>query len=203
MVRRKEQSPVQHEVHAIEQLRDSVRRSLYGVREGAWRARATTAVAAAAAEEAFRYGDGLPAWWNETAAEWREHLAGVWLFLGGDAQQHYALSTAMATFLTSPLNHNEGQDGPDDFDRPWTVASYTAAASVLLWAVDFASTAVSQIFECIDLKYEGEFPNDRPSEVDARVRWVRGVVADVVREVKPRAQSFDADLLARIRVREA
>lgn len=76
-----------------------------------WRADATTAVAASAAEETYRLIDELPEWQNDTGALWRLHLQRVWEFLQGDHSQHYALSRAVADFLTSPLNHNKARRG--------------------------------------------------------------------------------------------
>lgn len=93
------------ELALIRDLADGVRAQLYGVREGGWRAQATTAVAASYAEEAYRLTDLLPDWQNETSARWRVNLMHVWAFLEGDASRHTTLSGAIADFLTSPLNH--------------------------------------------------------------------------------------------------
>ena len=102
-------------------------------------------------------------------------------------------------YLTSPLNHIEGQDGPDDFDRPQTIASYSAVVSAVMWGVDFAETAVMQIFECLDLKYDGEFPGERTAEVAAETRWIRECVTRVVAAQGREQPGLTPDLLARIR----
>lgn len=109
------------------------RSALYEVRQGGWRADATTAIAASVAEETYRVIDSLPDWQNETSAWWWTSLAHVWEFLAGDRSQHDTLCRAVADYLVSPLSHNEGQDGPDDFDRPQTVAAYSAALSAIAW----------------------------------------------------------------------
>ena len=163
------------------------------------RGRATTAVAASAAEEAYRLSDGLPDWRNAVSDEWREHLAHVWDFLAGDSAQHYALSGAIASFLTSPLNHNEGQDGPDDFDRPQTIASFSAVASAVMWGVDFAVSAVGQIFECLDLKHGDDFTAERAEDVAFEIRRARAVVERVVAAAAPGSAWLTADLLDAIR----
>lgn len=193
------QSPLHDEAEAVRAVREWVRGELYSVTEGGWRARATTAIAASAAEDAYRLGEQLPDWWNETSAEWREYLRHVWAFLEGDASEHYTLSRALANFLLSPLNHNEGQDGPDDFDRPWTVASYSAVASAVMWGVDFAVVAVDQIFECIDLKYGDEFPEERRAEVSGRLDRLRAVVTRVVSVEGLGRSGLTVDILASIR----
>jgi hypothetical protein len=173
MPRLRRESNVQREARETQALGEWVRTELYRVREGGLRADATTAVAAAAAEETHRITDCLPEWQNETSAVWRGNLQHVWAFLGGDRSQHYPLSRAIAGFLLRPLNHNEGQDGPNDFDRPQTVASYSAALSAIAWGVDFGVTAVMQIFDAIDLKYDGDDESDeRWAEVQREIEFV-------------------------------
>jgi hypothetical protein len=130
---------------------------------------------------------------------WRENLQQVWAFVGGDRSRHYALSRAIAGFLLSPLNHNEGQDGPDDFDRPQTVASYSAALSAVAWGVDFAVTAVMQIFDAIDLKYPDYDSEDRWGEVQREIEFVRRVVTTVVASQESDDDGLSAELLASIR----
>lgn len=97
--------------------------------------------------------DRLPKWQNDISSAWRLNLGRVWDRLAGDEEQHYALSRQVADFLVSPLNHVEGQDGPDDFDRPQTVASLAAVVSTLGWGAgaDLAVTAATQIFDAIAL----------------------------------------------------
>ncbi|MGH9248560.1 MAG: hypothetical protein ACRD0W_03450, partial [Acidimicrobiales bacterium] len=177
---RTRRSPLQAELDALRALEEWVRERLYAVPIAGRRADATTAVAAAAAERAYELSDALPEWQNATSAVWRGHLAHVWDFLAGERTEHYELSAAIAAFLTSPLNHIEGQDGPNDFDRPQTIASYAAVVSAVMWGVDFATTAVGQIFECLELKYDGEFNDDRTVDVDAEVGSVRKVVDRIV-----------------------
>jgi hypothetical protein len=157
----------------IRTLTESIRHDLYAVREGAWRSAAVTAVAAAAAEDTFRLAAASPEYWNETSQLWKDHLDHVWQFLAGDVSKHYHLSRALAEYLMSPLNHIDGQDGPNDFDRPWTIAAYSAVNSVVVWGVDFATVAVEQVFECIDLRYGAAYPVERQVEVAAATKRLR------------------------------
>lgn len=195
----RQETNLQREVRETRALGEWVRTELYRVREGALRADATTAVAAAAAEEAYRITDRLPEWQNETSAMWRSTLQHVWAFLGGDRSQHYPLSRAIADFLLSPLNHNEGQDGPNDFDRPQTVASYSAALSAIAWGVDFGVTAVMQIFDAIDLTYGGGDSDERWAEVQREIEFVRRIVKTVIGAANVHRQGFDTGILASIR----
>jgi hypothetical protein len=190
---------LQREVHETQALGEWVRTELYRVRESGLRADATTAVAAAAAEETYRITDRLPEWQNETSAMWRSNLQHVWAFLGGDRSQHYPLSRAIADFLLSPLNHNEGQDGPNDFDRPQTVASYSAALSAIAGGVDFGVTAVMQIFDAIDLKYGDDDSDERWAEVQRQIEFVRRIAKTVIGAANVHRQGFDTDVLASIR----
>lgn len=171
-------------------LTNSIRRDLYAVREGAGRAAAVTAIAAAAAEQTFRYADDLPEYWNDVGGLWRQHLGHVWRFLGGDVNEHYYLSRALAEFLVSPLNHVEGQDGPSDFDRPWTVATYAAVTSAVAWGVDFATIAAGQVFECIDLKYDGEYSSERRDEVVEAVQRLGRVAVLATQAASASAQGW-------------
>jgi hypothetical protein len=190
---------LQREVHETQALGEWVQTELYRVRESGLRADATTAVAAAAAEETYRITDRLPEWQNETSAMWRSNLQHVWAFLGGDRSQHYPLSRAIADFLLSPLNHNEGQDGPNDFDRPQTVASYSAALSAIAGGVDFGVTAVMQIFDAIDLKYGDDDSDERWAEVQRQIEFVRRIAKTVIGAANVHRQGFDTDVLASIR----
>lgn len=197
---RQPQTNLQRELRAVLELEEWVRKERYGVRRGGWRAEATTAIAASAAEETYRLTDQLPDWQNETSAAWRSTLQHVWLFLGGDRSQHYVLSHAVADYLTSPLNHNEGQDGPDDFDRPQTVAAYSAALSAIAWGVDFALMAVAQIFDAIDLKYDGdEDAEGRWNEIQHEIDFVRQIVSTVVAFKRTGELGFTCGLLDSIK----
>lgn len=200
MSRPSRETSLQREIRETRALGEWVRAELYRVRQGKLRADATTAVAAAAAEEAYRITDRLPEWRNETSAMWRGHLQHVWAFLGGDRSQHYPLSRAVAGFLLSPLNHIEGQHGPNDFDRPQTVASYAAVLSAIAWGVDFGVTAVMQIFDTMDLKYGGKDDSDeRWAEVQREIEFVQRIVKTVMGAANGRSQGFDTGVLASIR----
>jgi hypothetical protein len=192
-------SPLQQELRDTEALTVWVRGQLYGVASPERRARATTAIAAAAAQEAYRLSDELSDLANAASEAWREHLVEVWAFVAGDTTQHYALSAAIADYLSSPLNHNEGQDGPDDFDRPQTIASYSAAMSAIAWGVDFATTAVQQIFDCIDLKHNDDYPPERASEVRQEIVRVRGWTNLVTAAEALSGIALSPDLLARLK----
>lgn len=200
MSRPRRETSLQREIRETRALGQWVRAELYRVRQGKLRADVTTAVAAAAAEEAYRITERLPEWQNETSAMWRGNLQHVWAFLGGDRSQHYALSQAVAGFLLSPLNHNEGQDGPNDFDRPQTVASYSAALSAIAWGVDFGVTAVMQIFDAIDLKYGGKDESgERWAEVQREIEFIQRIVRTVMRAANVHREGFDTGVLASIR----
>lgn len=99
----------------------------------------------------------------------------------------------------SPLNHNDGQDGPNDFDRPQTIASYSAVASVVLWGVDFATAATGQIFELIDLKYDWEYPPERRDEVETERQWALDAGSAVVAATSAGSQGMTSAVLAALR----
>ena len=187
------------EVAILREVELTIRGRLYSVDSAGVRATAVSALAAAAAERAYLRSDTLSQLTNMTSDRWRRCLADVWAYLEGDAGRHYALSNAIAEFLTSPLNHNEGQDGPNDFDRPQTIASYSAAASVIFWGVDFATTAVAQIFDLIDLKYDVAMPPAREHEVEDERTWALGVCDVIVRAADSGRGGFTVELLAELR----
>lgn len=200
MLGRSGETHLQRELRVVAELREWSRAELHGVRQGGWRADVTTAVAASAAQETYRLTDQLPDWQNVTSELWRANLEHVWEFLAGDRSQLYALSRAIADYLVSPLNHNEGQDGPDDFDRPQTVAAYSAALSAVTWGVDYADMAIVQIFDAVDLKYDSDYDHEeRWAEVQRETEFVRRVVTAVVRTERGASSGFTLDLLAAIR----
>ena len=98
------------ELAILREVELAIRQQLYSIESAGLRATAVSALAAAAAERAYLRSDALPQWTNVTSSQWRRCLADVWGFLEGDPQRHYVLSNAIAEYLTSPLNHNEGQD---------------------------------------------------------------------------------------------
>ena len=177
------------------------RTELYGVRRGVWRHEAAMAVAASLAERTYRLTDALPDLQNETSVLWRSHLARLWEFLAGDHTQHAALSRAVADFLVSPLNHMAGQDGPDDFDRPQTIASFSAVVSAIAGGVDLAVDAIGQLYEAIDFKYESEFGEieERWPEVLREADAVRRVVTAIVKAKRSSRLGFTPDLLTMIK----
>lgn len=187
------------ELEALRDLLTWTRGQLLSVRPGSWQAAAGTAVAAAAAELTHRCSDELPAWRNEVSELWRRHLGRVWAYLAGDEQQYPVLCAAIAEHLTGPFNHQLGQDGPDDFDRPQTIASYAATCSAVFWGTDFAVTAVGQVFDCIDLKYDGEHPPGRSSDVDAAIRRLRAAVERVVSDLATGPAELSPQVLDEIR----
>lgn len=176
MLGRNQETPLHRELRAIQELEEWTRAQLYAIPPGR-RRDPTAAIAASAAERTYRLTDRLPDWQNATSATWRINLGLVWEFLAGDRSRHYDLSRAVADFMVSPLNHIEGQDGPDDFDRPQTVAAYSAALSVINGGVDFATTALAQIFDAIDLTF------DDVDDVEARWSDVQGELDAVRRHV--------------------
>jgi len=119
---------------------------------------AARALAATAAQRTYTIMGRQPQWQNDTSAIWRSHLDDAWAYLDGDTERYYAMSRAVAEFLLSPLNHIEGQDGPDDFDRPQTIAAYCAVTAAVIGVgdVDNATQAVNQVFEALDLEHDTE-----------------------------------------------
>ena len=196
---RRENTALTAELEAVRELEDWSRGRILSVRAGGARATATTAVAAAAAEMTYRLSDDLPEWANGVSRIWRHHLGRVWAYLTGEEEQHQAMSAAIAEYLTGPFNHRLGQDGPDDFDRPQTVASYSAVCSAVFWGTDFAVTAVGQVFDCIDLKYDGEFPPQRPIDVQMAAKRIRAIVERVVTELVSGPTALRPEVLDDIR----
>jgi hypothetical protein len=194
-----DRASLRDELSVLSALEQVIREQLYSIDSAGHRGRAVSAVAAAAAERAHVRSESLPQWRNETSDLWRAHLAELWRYLEGDDTRHRVLSIAVADFLTSPLNHNDGQDGPDDMDRPQTVASYAAVASALFWGVDLATTAVGQIFELIDLEYEGEYPTERALDVDRERQWAVHTCATVVAAASRTPSGLTPTELAEIR----
>ena len=192
---------LRRELASLGALEHAVRERLYSVGSAGTRALAVSALAAAAAERAYARSETVPESRNETSDLWHAHLADVWGYLEGDLARHRALSTAIADFLVSPLNHTDGQDGPDDFDRPQTIAGYSAVASVVLWGVDFATTAVAQLFELIDLEYDGDHPPGREDEVRGERHWVMEACTTVVSASSVGGSGVTPTVLARLRQR--
>jgi hypothetical protein len=157
-------NPLRQELSQQDALVVAIRRDLYSVEPRYRRSLATTALSASIAERTYRLTESLSDLHNEASEHWRGNLQRVWLWLAGDEQQHYALSVAVAEYMRSPLNHVEGQDGPDDMDRPQTVAALAAVLSALYWAVDFAEDALAGLFEAVDLKYDQQFVPAREAE---------------------------------------
>ena len=92
--------------------------------------------------------------------------------------------------------HVDGQDGPDDFDRPQTVASYYAAASVVFGVgVDFAVVAAKQIFDLIDIRYDGEMSPERKAAVKSEEDWLMGIREAVLREAERSPSGFSRALI--------
>lgn len=181
MPEHRQETTLQRELRVIDELEEWTRTELYSLRPGRWRADATTAIAASAAERTYRLLDPLPEWQNETSASWRTNLGLVWEFLAGDQSRHDGLSRAVASFLTSPLNHVQGQQGPDDFDRPQTVAAYSASMAAVVGGADFATTAVRQLFEAVDLLYDGDdAATGRWEGIQGELAFVRRIVTAVV-----------------------
>ena len=188
---------LQAELEVVSRVETALRDGLYSVRAGAWRANAVSALAAAAAERAHFVSDELPEWQNETSRVWRQVLGDVWDYLEGDTQKYLALSAAIGEFLSSPLNHVDGQDGPDGFDRPQTVASYYAAASVVFGGagVDFAVVAAKQIFDLVDIRYDGEMSPEREALVRREQAWLLRICQTVLSEADRGPSGFSRALI--------
>jgi hypothetical protein len=193
-----EASPLRRELAQQEALVRGLREDMYSIEPRYRRSLAAAALAASIAEQTYAVMDGLPQWQNETALQWRGHLGRVWLYLAGDEQQHYALSAAVADYLRSPLNHVEGQDGPDDADRPQTVAAMAAALTLIHWAVDFVETALAGLFEAVDLKHGQELGKAREEEVTDLVGTISSH-SKALREALQREREVPTDLLEALR----
>lgn len=68
-----------------------------------------------------------------------------------------------------------------------------------MWGVDFATVAVGQVFECMDIMFEGEFPDERIAEVSSATARIREIVARVVEVSGPGRPGLTPELLAAIR----
>lgn len=158
------------------------------------------ALAAVSAERTYRLLRDLPEWQNATSEQWAEYLPEVWRYLGGDTEPHYVLSRALAGFLTSPLNHVEGQDGPDDFDRPPTIAAYYAVVGVVTGvSIEAAGYAVGQVFDALDLRHNAEMApahlRDAENERARVSRWLDLLL----NAVSPGAEWLTTDLVEELR----
>jgi hypothetical protein len=60
------------------------------------------------------------------------------------------------------------------------VVSYAAVLSAVTWGVDFAQTAVMRNFDCIDLVYDADYPEERWADAQREIAFVRGLVSAVV-----------------------
>ncbi|HWG93176.1 MAG TPA: hypothetical protein VNU66_02980 [Mycobacteriales bacterium] len=168
--------PLAAEVAQVDALVLHVRSELYAVATPYRRAVATTALAASVAERTYRVTDALPDL-HPVSQEWRGHLDRVWAWLAGDASQHRPLSLAVADHLRSPLHHADGQDGPDDADRPQVTAALAAVLSVLHPAVERVEDALRALHEAVDVSHDQEHGPQREAEVDALVRAVTAAAA--------------------------
>ena len=204
-----DEDPLRRELRVVDETQARVVERLYGVRGGSWRSTATAAVAAAVAEETYRVMAAAEQWHNDTSAEWHEHLQHVWQHLARDdnpyeLSQHRYLSEAIGHFLLSPLNHDDGDGGPDDFDRPQTVAAYCAALAVVAWGVDFAATAVGRLFEAIELVHEDSGDDERWQQVQEEAAFVERVTDRVVLALDQSADTrLGSELVAEIQARRA
>ena len=197
---------LRRELRVVDEARARTVERLYGLRAGSWRSTATAAIAAAAAEETYRVIARAKDWHNDTSAEWHGHLQHVWKHLSLDTDQRFVdsqyryLSEAIGHFLLSPLNHDDGQDGPDDFDRPQTMAAYCAALAVVTWGVEFAATAVGQVFDAIDLVHDGGMDDERWRQVQDEAAFVERITDRVVSALSDsRSADLPADVIEEIR----
>lgn len=194
-------------VRLAEQTQDRVQERLLSLRPGV-RGLATQAVCAAVAEDAYRTLEPT-AWRNETATEWYQHLQHVWAHVARDEEHRWVgseyryLSEAVARYLVSPLNHDDGQDGPDDFDLPQTVAAYCAALAVVVWGAELAYVAVGRAFEAVDLAHGQDADEASWREVQALAAFVDRVTDRVVPAVEDGGPMplLPRDVVAEIRSR--
>ena len=84
---------------------------------------------------------------------WKPALHAIWAYAGGDDQAWYSISQAVGSYLLSPQNHLDGQDGPDDADQDEVAAVIFAANAVLHGLPGFADLAAGRATDAIDNRW--------------------------------------------------
>ena len=101
---------------------------------------------------------------------WKPALHAVWGYAGGDDQAWYPISQAIGSYLMSPQNHIDGQDGPDDADQDEVAAVIFAANAVLHGLPGFAELAAGRATDAIDNRWyavdDGRLRRELAAEVD-------------------------------------
>lgn len=193
---RAEPSPLRQELDAVAALQAELEARL-AVVPPARRALASTALAAAAAATTYRMTDALPEWRNATSEQWRGHLELVWRHLQGE-DHRAALSGLLAAHLDGPLHHADGQDGPDDADRPQTTAALAAVTAVVEERDDQHEPAVEQVFDALDLAWDDEADPGRRAEREERLAELRAQL-DLLLSLPPEASALPAEMVQRLR----
>lgn len=84
---------------------------------------------------------------------WHPALQAIWAYAGGEDQAWYPISQAVGSYLLSPQNHIDGQDGPDDADQDEVAAVIFAANAVLHGLPGFAELAAGRALDAIDNRW--------------------------------------------------
>lgn len=112
---------------------------------------------------------------------WQPVLQAIWAYAGGDDQSWYPISHAVGTYYLSPLNHIEGQDGPDDADQDEVAAVIYAANAVLHGLVGFAELAASRAIDAIDNRWYGVDDDRLTRELEAEADRQRSALQLILR----------------------
>jgi len=83
-------------------------------------------------------------------AAWRHPMDCIWGILRCDrdaASLRWEVADALKRFYDSPLNHNQGQDGPDDADHDAAAACIYAAESLVQSSPKAAGCAASRLVD--------------------------------------------------------
>lgn len=110
---------------------------------------ARTAYALACAERLMRYHEQLPASQrSDFTLTWRPVLESMWAGLAGQRPDILEqVQIALDAFSTSPYNHDDGPEGPQEADEDAAAASISAAQCYLSGEVQPADEAGSRAIE--------------------------------------------------------
>lgn len=199
MFSEQQRSPLAQEVERQKALQSQVRERLHAVPPGVAHPIAV-ALAALSAERTYALLDDLPTWHNSTSAEWRSHLSQIWRHLQGEVEPYYDLSRAFAHHLLGPLHHIDGQAGPDDLDRPQTLAAYyTVVGLVTGVSIEAAGYAVGQLFDALDLRHDAEMTPAHLADAESERRKVARWLGLLLDEARPGTTWLTPGLLERLR----
>ena len=118
---------------------------------------------------------------------WKPALQAIWAYAGGDDQAWYPISQAVGSYLLSPQNHVDGQDGPDDADQDEVAAVIFAANAVLHGLVGFAELAATRATDAIDNRWYAVDDELLTRELAAEVDRQRSALELILRAAQDRA----------------